>query len=157
MKFNKVSYSSSLGIQVAAVNFSVKYRHAIFKDNKVKMKVIESFRETEQIYNKETGLRILELGVDRDHAHLVLQWGPAKSISEIMKLIKGRSAREVLEAFPKLRSKKFWGGHMWSPAYYFLTTGTADLNHHLEYVKNQGGLKLPIPNVGQMKLDAYVA
>jgi len=46
MNIDKVSYSSSLGIQVVAVNFAVKYRHAIFTESKVKRRVIESFRET---------------------------------------------------------------------------------------------------------------
>ena len=44
---------------------------------------------------------------------------------------------------------------MWSPAYHFLTTGTADLKHHLEYVKEQGGRKWPMLEPGQMKLETY--
>ena len=77
MKIDKVSYSSSLGIQVTAVNFSVKYRHKIFSEGKVKRRVIESFRKTESEYSPKIGLRILELGVDKDHVHLVFQWDPA--------------------------------------------------------------------------------
>jgi putative transposase len=155
MDIDKVSYSSSLGVQVAAVNFAVKYRHAIFVDSKVKRRAIESFRETEDVHGSRTGLKLWELGVDKDHVHLVLQWGPGASLSEIMRLLKGRSARDVLKDFPDLREKKFWGGHMWSPAYHFLTTGNADLKHHLEYVKSQGEPRRPLPGPGQMRLDAF--
>jgi putative transposase len=156
MKIDKVSYSSSLGIQVTAVNFAVKYRHKIFAEDKVKQRVIESFRKTESEYGPRIGLRILEFGVDKDHVHLVFQWGPSVSLSKVMQLLKGRSARDVLRAFPELRAEKFWGGHMWSPAYHFLTTGTADLNHHLEYVKSQGEPRRLIPGPGQQRLDVFV-
>lgn len=157
MDIDKVSYSSSLGVQVAAVNFAVKYRHAIFADVEIKRRVIKSFRETEEVYVSRTGLRLLELGVDKDHVHLVVQWGPGVSLSEIMRLLKGRSARDVLKDFPDLREKKFWGGHIWSPAYHFLTTGNADLKHYLDYVKSQGEPRRPLPKSGQMKLDAFAA
>ena len=157
MNIDKVSYSSSLGVQVVAVNFAVKYRHAIFTEGKVKRRVIESFRETESEYGPRNGLRILELGVDKDHVHLVFQWGPGISLSKIIQLLKGRSARDVLRAFPDLKTNKFWGGHMWSPAYHFLTTGTADLKHHLEYVQSQGEPRRPLPGPGQRRLDAFAA
>ena len=157
MKIDKVSYSSSLCIQVTAVNFAVKYRHKIFAEGKVKRRVIESFRKTESEYSPRIGLRILELGVDKDHVHLVFQCGPSVSLSKVMQLLKGRNARDVLRTFPDLRVEKFWGGHMWSPGYHFLTTGTADLNHHLEYIKSQGEPRRPMPGPGQQRLDAFVA
>ena len=157
MKIDKVSYSSSLGIQITAVNFSVKYRHKIFAEGKVKRRVIESFRKTESEYSPKIGLRILELGVDKDHVHLIFPWGPSVSLSRVMQLLNGRSARDVLRTFPDLRAEKFWDGHMWSPAYHFFTTGTADLNHHLEYVKSQGEPRRPMPGPGQQRLDAFVA
>ena len=157
MNVEKVSYSSSLGVQVVAINFAVKYRHAIFRDARVKMRAIQSFEETARAHGVRTGLKILEIGVNCDHVHMVVQWGPGISLSEIMRLLKGRSARDVLRDFPELKKRKFWGGHMWSPAYHFLTTGTADLKHHLDYVKNQGKPRRPMPGPGQRKLDDFVA
>ena len=156
MKIEKVSYSSSLGIQIAAINFATKYRHKVFGDAKLKMRVMQSFKETEIAHGKRTGMKLLEVGIDIDHVHLVAQWGPGIPLSEIMRLIKGRSARDVFKNFPKLKEEKFWGGHFWSPSYHFLTTGPSDLKHHLEYVKTQGGRKLPMPGPSQTKLDAYI-
>jgi putative transposase len=156
MKIEKVSYSSSLGIQVAAINFATKYRHKVFGNAKLKMKVMQSFKETEIAHSKRTGMKLLEVGIDIDHVHLVVQWGPGIPLSRIMQLIKGRSAKDVFNSFPKLKEEKFWGGHFWSPSYHFLTTGPSDLKHHLDYVKSQGKPRWPIPGQNQMKLDAYV-
>ena len=157
MDVEKESYSSSLGVQVAAINFAVKYRHAIFANPQVKVRAEQSFMETERAHGGRTGLKIVEMGVDRDHAHLVVQWGPGHSLADIVRLLKGRCAREVLRDFPELRRKRFWGGHMWSGAYHFLTTGTADLKHHIDYVTGQGKPRRPVPGPGQRKLGDFGA
>jgi len=76
MKIEKVSYSSSLGVQVAHVNYAVKYRHKIFGKGVVMARALESFRETERAWSEKTGGKILEMGIDKDHVHMVFQWGP---------------------------------------------------------------------------------
>ena len=155
MKIEKVSYSSSLGVQVAHVNYAVKYRHKIFGKGEVMARALESFKETERAWSEKTGLKILEMGIDKDHVHMVFQWGPGTPLSKIIQLLKGRCAREVLRDFPELRREKFWGGHMWSPAYHFLSMGTADVKHALEYVKDQGAPRVPMEVAGQTKLDRF--
>ena len=180
MKIEKVSYSSSLGVQTAAVNFAVKYRKSLLEDPEVEQRVHESFKETEQVHSQRTGMRLLEIGIDRDHVHLVVQWSPGIPLSKIMQLLKGRSARDIFERFPELREKVYHKGHFWSPAYHFLTTGPSDLRHHLEYVRNQGKRRgkcksegekrkgrlgwrrrrfkirrRPFPKTGQMSFEAF--
>jgi putative transposase len=138
MDVQRNSYSSSLGVQVAAVNFAVKYRHGIFADRRVHKEAIASFEETARAHGARTGLTVVAVGVDVDHVHLVVQWGPGASLSEVVRLLKGRCARDLLKAFPELRREKFWGGHLWSPAYHFLSTGQASLEHHVQYAQEQG-------------------
>ncbi len=157
VKIEKESYSSSLGVQVAHVNFAVKYRHEIFGNAEVLGRAKQSFEETARAWSDKTGLKILEIGIDRDHVHMVFQWGPATALSKVMQLLKGRCSREVLRDFPELRGKWFWGGHMWSPAYHFLTTGNADVKHALSYVQEQGKPRLPKEGAGQTKIDAFGA
>jgi len=151
MKIEKISYSSSLGVQTAAVNFAVKYRKSLLEDPEVEQRVHESFKETEQVHGKRTGMRLLEIGIDRDHVHLVVQWGPGIPLSKIMQLLKGRSAKDVFESFPEVREELYNKGHFWSPAYHFLTTGPSDLRHHLEYVRNQGKRKGRCKSEGQKR------
>lgn len=57
-------------------------------------------------------------------------------MSKVIQLLKGRCAREVLRDFPELRRERFWGGHMWSPAY-------------------QGAPRVPMDVAGQTKLDRF--
>jgi REP element-mobilizing transposase RayT len=180
MKIEKVSYSSSLGVQTVAVNFAIKYRKSLLEDSEVSQRVYDSFKETEKVHGRRTGIRLLEIGIDKDHVHLVVQWGPGIPLSKIMQLLKGRSSRDVFKSFPELRKELYQRGHFWSPAYHFLTTGPSDLRHHLEYVRNQGKQHLksegqkrkgrlgwrrrrfrirkrPFPKTGQMSFEAFGA
>jgi REP element-mobilizing transposase RayT len=180
MKIETVHYSSSLGIQTAAVNFAIKYRISILENRKVEQRVYDSFKETERVHSKSTGMKLLEIGIDRDHVHIVVQWGPGIPLSKIIQLLKGRSARDVFKSYPEMKSDLFWSGHFWSPAYHFLTTGPSDLKHHLEYVRNQGKRrynsegqkrkgrrgwrrrrfrirKRPFPKTGQMSFETFGA
>jgi putative transposase len=172
MRIDKVSYSSSLGVQTAAVNFAIKYRKPLLEDPEVEQRLEDSFRETERVHGGKTGLRLLEVGIDQDHVHLVVQWGPGVPLSKIMQLLKGRSARDVFKSFPELREELYGRGHFWSPAYHFLTTGPSDLRHHLEYVRNQGKVRpkrgkrkrrrfrirrRPYPKTGQRSFDTFGA
>jgi putative transposase len=151
MKIEKNSYSSSIGVQTAAVNFAIKYRISILGDPDIEERVRESFKETERVHGKLTGMRLLEIGIDQDHVHIVVQWSPGIPLSKIMQLIKGRSARDVFKSFPEMKKDMFWSSHFWSPAYHFLTTGPSDLKHHLEYVRNQGKQKGRCASEGQKR------
>jgi len=55
-----------------------------------------------------------------------------------MQLLKGVSSRKLLRAFPWLRQRFFWGGHVWSPAYYFDSVGDVDSDTMNAYVRSQG-------------------
>ena len=174
--------TSSVGRPRSSSTACVKYRKSLLEDPEVEQRVHESFKETEQVHGKRTGMRILEIGIDRDHVHLVVQWGPGIPLSKIMQLLKGRSAKDIFESFPDLREELYHKGHFWSPAYHFLTTGPSDLRHHLEYVRNQGKRqgkyksegqkrkgrlgwrrrrfrirKRPFPKTGQVSFEAFEA
>ncbi len=48
--------------------------------------------------------------ISKDHVHIVVSAPPNMAPSEIMRRIKGRSARKLFEEFPKLK-KRYWGKH----------------------------------------------
>lgn len=50
-----------------------------------------------------------------DHVHLFLSFPPSFSISEMVKAMKGRSARKAFEISPILKVK-LWKGMFWSPS-----------------------------------------
>ena len=58
--------------------------------------------------------------------------------SEIMRRIKGRSARKLFEFYPEIK-KHYWGRHFWARGYFCVTSGDLTeemiknyLDHHFE-------------------------
>jgi putative transposase len=52
------------------------------------------------IFCAQKGCEVVELNVQRDHVHLVAMVPPKVSISELMGLLKGRTAIRVFQKFP---------------------------------------------------------
>jgi len=128
------SYSSSIGKTRHHISFIPKYRHKIFGFERIKVVCEKSFYKTAEKYD----LTIRELGFDIDHLHLIVDIPPRYSVSQIVKLLKGRSSRKLFKSFPWLRRRYFWGGRLWSPAYYFDSVGDVQSEVIERYVKQQG-------------------
>ena len=83
-------------------------------------------------------VQILKGVVSSDHVHLHISYPPKLSISEILKRLKGRSAKMLLEEYSELK-KRYWGGHLWGIGYGAWSTGNITdemiqeyLEHHKE-------------------------
>jgi putative transposase len=81
-------------------------------------------------------IRILKGVISSDHVHMLISYPPKLSVSEIVKRLKGRSARLLMEDFTELK-KRFWGGHFWGIGYGAWSSGNitdeiikAYLDHH---------------------------
>jgi putative transposase len=61
-------------------------------------------------------IRILKGVVSKDHVHMLIEYPPSKSVSEIIKRLKGHSSRRLQEEFPELR-RRYWGKHFWAIGY----------------------------------------
>ncbi len=61
-------------------------------------------------------VRILKGVVSKDHVHMHIEYPPSKSISDLVKGLKGRSSRLLQKEFPEL-GKRYWGKHMWGIGY----------------------------------------
>jgi len=82
-------------------------------------------------------IQILKGVVSKDHVHLHLSYSPRLSISEIMRWIKGRTSRRLMEEFPHLR-KRYWGRHFWSIGYGAWSTGNLTEEMVEEYLSHHG-------------------
>ena len=133
MRTNFRSYSSSVGRARLHIALIPKYRHKIFGYDKIKVFCAAIFEET----SKQYGFQIIEIGFDIDHVHMVIDLGINHSLSKMMQLLKGISSRKLLQAFPWLRTRFFWGGHVWSPAYYFDSVGDVGFEAMTGYVRKQ--------------------
>jgi putative transposase len=60
---------------------------------------------------------VLEIGVDRDHVHFLIQSVPTYSPTRIVQIIKSLTTREIFARVPSVK-KKLWGGQFWRDGYY---------------------------------------
>ena len=124
---------SVFGFQAHLV-FTTKYRYGVLKGD-VQVRCRELIRQTCDALD----IRILKGVVSADHVHLHISYPPKRSISDIVKRIKGRSARKLLQEYPKLK-KRYWGGHFWGIGYGGWSSGTvteAMINEYLEHHRDR--------------------
>ena len=97
----------------------------------------------------ELGIRyeieFLEIGTDTNHVHFLIQTIPNRSVSDMVKIIKSITAKQIYKQHPEVK-KFLWGGNIWTMGYYINTVGQyGNLKMITNYVKNQG-----IPNYTQL-------
>ena len=111
----------------------VKYRRKIFtSENEKTLKSI--CLELAARYN----YTFLEIGIDQDHVHFLIQTVPNISISGMVKAIKSITAREMFKRHPEVKVF-LWGGEFWTDGYYLNTVGQyGNLKMIENYVKKQG-------------------
>ena len=81
-------------------------------------------------------VEILELNVMRDHVHMVATIPPRLAISELMGILKGKTAISIFKGHSELKTRKYWGNHFWSRGYCVTTVGL-DEDKIRRYVKYQ--------------------
>lgn len=82
------------------------------------------------------GIIIQSLEVMSDHVHMLVSAAPNMSISEIIKLLKGVSARSWFKKHPETK-KVLWGGRLWSGSYFASSLGDMSKDIVDNYIKNQ--------------------
>lgn len=109
----------------------VKYRHQVLVNH------IENGLK-EILYNiaDENDFTISELEVNKDHVHLLVDCTPQQSIPNMIKSLKGTSARMMFKRFPELKNK-LWGGNLWNPSYFVATVSENTEEQVREYIRNQ--------------------
>ena len=124
----------------------VKYRRKIFTDTNE-----ETLKEICLELEKRYDLKFLEIGIDKDHVHFLVQSIPNISPSDIANTVKGNIA---IQFFKKHEEVKIflWGGSLWTAGYYINTVGNASMNIIKNYVKNQGILEYKQIHLSQKTL-----
>ena len=111
----------------------IKYRRDIF--NPVNTATFKSIcLELSSRYD----FKFLEIGIDEDHVHLLIQTVPNTLISAMVQNIKSNTAREMFKRHPEVK-EFLWGGEFWTDGYYLNTVGQYGNVKMIEhYIKNQG-------------------
>ena len=83
-------------------------------------------------------VKFLEIGSDSDHIHFLVQSVPKNSVTQLVRMIKSLTAREVFAHCPWVK-KQLWGGEFWSDGYFASTVSKhGDESTIANYVSSQG-------------------
>jgi putative transposase len=113
--------------------FPVKYRKSLF-DHDITRAIVAIAREIALRYDIE----FERIGCDGDHIHLLCSFPPKYGGSDVVRIFKSITARELFKQFPALK-KELWGGEFWSDGFYLATVSErGDWKTVERYVTNQG-------------------
>lgn len=113
--------------------FPAKYRRVVISDA-----VDQVIKDTCLEISKRYEIYFLEIGTDKDHAHFLIQSVPKYSPTQIARIVKSITAREVFAQCPEVK-KKLWGGEFWTDGFYVATVSEHGNEKVIaNYVKNQG-------------------
>ena len=110
----------------------VKYRYKI-----ITPKIEKSLIEILQKIANDNEFSIVEVNTDLDHIHLLIDCKPQHYIPNIIKALKGVSARLLMLEYGDTLKKKLWGGHLWNPSYFISTVSENTEEQIKNYIKNQ--------------------
>jgi putative transposase len=113
--------------------FPIKYRKALLT-NDVPLAINHIAQEISERYDIE----FEKLGYDFNHIHILCNFPPKYSGSEVVRMFKSITGRELFKKFPVLK-KDLWGGEFWSDGFYFATVSErGDWKTVERYVASQG-------------------
>jgi len=94
---------------------------------------------TKGVINKiinELGCENLALNVMPDYIHVFVLCPPRLAPAYVVKYLKGKSARKILQKFPKLKGK-VKHGKLWTRSYFVTTVGNVSADIIKKYVEGQ--------------------
>ena len=114
------------------VVWCVKYRRKVLISE-----IEQSLHEILYKIADDNGFQILELNGEEDHIHLLLNCTPQHYIPDMMKALKGVSARLLMKKHGDYLKSRLWGGHLWNPSYYIATVSENTEAQIREYIQSQ--------------------
>ncbi len=86
----------------------------------------------------ELHIKIVNGVLSADHVDIFLEIPPHISVSDFVRIAKGRSSRKIQQEFPHI-GKEYWGRHFWGRGFFSSTSGNVTddiindyINHHMD-------------------------
>ena len=128
-----ISKSHNVSVLLYHLVCPAKYRRKIFSEEVTKSLLLICFEITEK-----HEIEFLEIGTDADHVHFLIQGIPRMSPSEIVRVVKSITGREIFRLHSEVKTM-LWGGHIWSSGYYINTVGQHGTEEVIKrYIESQG-------------------
>lgn len=108
-----------------------KYRKHILTDS-IRQECVDHLYKTA----KECGFEIISMEVIPDHIHMLISCKPQHRISDLVKIMKGNTARWMFMEHPELK-EQLWGGHLWNPTYFVTTASEVNAETVQNYIETQ--------------------
>ena len=148
MESRYIHKSHNVSVLMYHLVCAAKYRRVVMSEQ-----VDEALRRACLEIEKRWELRFLEIGLDRDHAHFLIQSVPTYSPTRVVTTVKSVIAREVFAHAPEVK-QRLWGGEFWGKGYFVNTVGQHGSEAVIAaYVARQGsGSEYRQLHKGQMDL-----
>ena len=130
-----ISQNHSKHLLLIHLIFSVKYR------KKLLIKYGEEIKQLFYDIAEEKDLNIIEMEVDKDHIHILVQYSPTKSILEIVRHFKQISTYRIWRQNNNQTylKKQFWKEKtFWGDGYFACSIGQVSKETIEKYIQNQG-------------------
>ena len=125
----------------------IKYRRSILTES-----VSKTFKEICLKIEQRYEMNFLEIGLDGNHVHFLIQGVPNDAPKKIINAVKSITAKEIFRLHPEVQ-QQLWGGKFWTSGYYVNTVGQyANEDAIKKYLQNQGKLSYEKLHSGQLKL-----
>lgn len=120
---------------MAHLIFVCKYRKPLLVryGNQIKQLLID--------ISVENDFEIIEMEVDKNHVHLLVNYKPTQSVLDVVRLLKQLSTFRIWRQNNNYRhlSKQFWKEQtFWSDGYFACSIGNVSLETIEKYIQNQG-------------------
>ena len=124
--------------------FVLKYRKNLISDE-----IFEAIRDILSGISERYYLNFQAVGHVGNHFHILVEAAPRYSPSQVMRICKSITAKQLFKRFPELE-EELWGGHFWSEGGHIDTVGDGyDVKEMEAYILSQGVSKR------QMKLYQF--
>lgn len=115
--------------------FVTKYRKKLFVLGKYGDDVKQFLYDAAKKY----GHTIIQMETDKDHVHILLEYSPKVSVSNIVKQLKQYSTYKMWMCYRKFLSKHYWKRQiLWSDEYFACSIGQVSQEIIEKYIQNQG-------------------
>ena len=125
--------------------FVTKYRKEVFVTDEKKGHMVDIMNGIASKHD----FNIEHIEVVDDHVHLMVSFKPKYSITDIVKKLKGSSARKWFVDYPETK-QDLWGGNLWAKSYYAGTLGNVSNDIVKHYINEQ----LTEYNAGRPRRDS---
>lgn len=115
--------------------YVTKYRKKLFESDKRADDVKQFLYDATKKYE----YTMIQMEADKDHVHILLEYSPKVSVSDIVKQLKQYSTYQMWKHHEEYLSKQYWKHPiLWSDGYFACSIGQVSQEIIEKYIQNQG-------------------